>query len=60
MRIDWAGLMQVGLFQLKLSPKEFWQLTPLELRVMLGVDQTAAPLTRSGLEELSKSFPDKH
>ena len=55
---DWPALMRAGLFQLRLTPREFWALTPLELRVMLGADETAVPLGRSRLEEMVRAFPD--
>lgn len=58
MRIDWAGLIHVGLGRLALRPAEFWRLTPIELRIMLGVDQGSPPITRQRLEELSNAFPD--
>jgi uncharacterized phage protein (TIGR02216 family) len=57
-RIDWAGLMRAGLGELRLTPREFWQLSPVELRIMLGADATRAPLTRARLEELAAAFPD--
>ena len=57
--IDWAGLMKAGLTGLGLTPEVFWRLSPLELRLMLGVEGTTLPLTRARLEELSRAFPDK-
>jgi uncharacterized phage protein (TIGR02216 family) len=57
-RIDWAGLMRAGLGRLRLPPEQFWRLTPLELRIMLGVEAHQAPLTRARLEELAAAFPD--
>ncbi|MGQ0565947.1 MAG: rcc01693 family protein [Gemmobacter sp.] len=57
--IDWAGLMRAGLLGLGLSPAEFWRLTPVELRVMLGLEAGAAPLTRARLDELARAFPDR-
>jgi uncharacterized phage protein (TIGR02216 family) len=56
-RIDWPGLMRVGLEGLGLTPAEFWRLSPVELRIMLGADQTPA-LTRARFEELAAAFPD--
>jgi len=56
-RIDWPGLMRVGLHGLGLTPTEFWRLSPVELRIMLGADQTPA-LTRARFEELAAAFPD--
>lgn len=57
-RIDWAGLMRAGLTGLGLTPEVFWRLTPVELRMMLGAEMTAPPLTRARLEELVAAFPD--
>lgn len=61
--IDWAGLLRRGLspppLGLGLLPEEFWRLTPLELRTMLGQGQTTPPLTRARLAELVAAFPDK-
>ncbi len=57
-RIDWPGLMRVGLNGLGLTPAEFWRLTPVELRIMLGAEQAAPALTRARLEELAAAFPD--
>ncbi|TRD19765.1 rcc01693 family protein [Palleronia caenipelagi] len=58
-RIDWPGLMRVGLRDLGLRPSEFWALTPRELDVMLGRDDAAAPLDRNRLGALQKAFPDE-
>lgn len=55
---DWPALMRVGLGALGLRPAEFWALTPLELRVMLGAEQVVPPLTRARLEELVAAHPD--
>lgn len=57
--IDWAGLMRAGLGGLGLTPDVFWRLTPVELRIMLGVDATTSPLTRARLDELARAFPDR-
>lgn len=57
--IDWAGLMRAGLGTLGLTPEVFWRLTPVELRIMLGVDAAASPLTRARLDELARAFPDR-
>ncbi|NJM83107.1 MAG: phage tail assembly chaperone [Tabrizicola sp.] len=56
--IDWRGLMQSGLHGLQLDPAVFWRLTPVELRIMLGVEQAAPPFTRARLAELAAAFPD--
>lgn len=57
-QFDWPGLMRAGLLDLRLAPEKFWQLTPVELRIMLGVERAAAPLTKARLDELAARFPD--
>ena len=57
-RIDWPGLLRAGLQGLGLEPEAFWRLTPVELRIMLGVEQALPPLTRARLAELAAGFPD--
>ena len=59
-RIDWPGLMRAGLHGLGLEPAAFWRLTPVELRMMLGAEQLAPPLTRARLAEMAAAFPDIH
>lgn len=57
--IDWLALMRLGLFQLRLTPEQFWQLTPVELTVMAGGMPGVNPsMTRGLLEELCAEFPD--
>jgi uncharacterized phage protein (TIGR02216 family) len=62
MKLDWPNLMRAGLARrelggLGLLPDQFWRLTPLELRLMLG--EGAAPLTLARLEQLAAAYPDK-
>lgn len=57
-RFDWPALMQAGMRGLGLRPSEFWALTPAELALLLGRTSSAAPLSRSRLEELARAFPD--
>ncbi|MFQ3254240.1 MAG: putative phage protein (TIGR02216 family) [Loktanella salsilacus] len=56
--LDWAGLMQVGLHGLRLTPDQFWRLTPAELALMLGQRVDLRPLGRSGFDALLRAFPD--
>ncbi len=56
--IDWPGLMRAGMLGLGLEPAAFWRLTPMELRIMLGVDAVTQPFTRARLDELAAAFPD--
>ncbi|MDO6589717.1 hypothetical protein DS901_08020 [Loktanella sp. D2R18] len=56
--LDWRGLMQAGLHGLRLTPAQFWALTPLELQVMLGLTHVSAPMARARLTELEARFPD--
>ncbi|MEO1639737.1 MAG: rcc01693 family protein [Pseudomonadota bacterium] len=56
--MDWQGLIRSGLHGLRLTPAQFWALTPAELQIMLGVGQVNMPLGRAGLEGLLRNFPD--
>ncbi|MEL6685711.1 MAG: rcc01693 family protein [Pseudomonadota bacterium] len=56
--MDWAGLMRTGLHQLRLTPCDFWALTPAELQIMLGTAATQAPMGRMQLDALLRDFPD--
>ncbi|MBM9595206.1 rcc01693 family protein [Roseitranquillus sediminis] len=58
-RFDWPGLMRAGCRGLGLTPQQFWQLTPVELLILLGRDVGQAPLNRQRLEELARAFPDR-
>lgn len=56
--MDWAGLLQKGLYQLRLTPRDFWALTPAELQIMLGTVGAQAPMGRVQLDALLRDFPD--
>lgn len=58
-RFDWPALMRAGIQGLGLRPAEFWALTPVELRLMLGERQGVQPMARAGLEALLRAFPDR-
>ncbi|MEP4195386.1 MAG: rcc01693 family protein [Aliishimia sp.] len=55
---DWPALIRAGLLGLRLSPEQFWALTPAELKLLLGVEGGAAPLQREGLDALMAAYPD--
>ena len=57
-RFDWPALMRLGLRELRLTPRVFWRLTPMELMIMAGLEGQPAPLTRARLEELAARYPD--
>ena len=50
--------MRLGLERLRLTPDAFWDLTPVELMVMLGTDAEPAVLGRAGFQALAEQFPD--
>lgn len=56
---DWSALMRAGMLGLRLTPTQFWELTPAELKLMLGQGAGTAPLSRSGLDALLAAYPDK-
>lgn len=55
---DWAAMMRIGFHHLRLNPRDFWALTPLEFLVLLGLEGGPPPMARARLEELSRDFPD--
>ena len=55
---DWKGLLRVGLTQLGLRPAEFWNLTPVELALLLGHPGAEAAMSRSALYALLMKYPD--
>lgn len=57
--MDWPALMRVGLHGLRLSPDAFWQLTPVELQLMLGHSGAASVLLSDGLAALMAAYPDE-
>ncbi|MFK7754235.1 MAG: rcc01693 family protein [Sedimentitalea sp.] len=58
-RFDWPALMRAGMQGLRLTPEQFWRLTPAELQLMLGQAAAHAPLSRGGLDALLAQYPDK-
>lgn len=56
-RVDWRGLMRLGLGHLRLSPDAFWSMTPTELGAALGWAGDAAA-GRPTLERLMAAYPD--
>ncbi|MEO0903634.1 MAG: rcc01693 family protein [Pseudomonadota bacterium] len=50
--------MRTGLHQLRLTPRDFWALTPAELQIMLGAAAAQAPMGRMQLDALLRDFPD--
>ena len=56
--MDWRGLMRAGIGGLRLTPRDFWALTPVELQIMLGLTNGAAPMLRAQLDDLLATFPD--
>jgi len=52
--------MHAGLGLLRLSPRDFWAMTPVEFFAMTGgMRATKAGLDRTGLEGLMRRFPDR-
>jgi uncharacterized phage protein (TIGR02216 family) len=58
-RLDWAGLLRVGLVELRLAPDTFWGLTPAELMLIAGLGPRRGAMTRAGLDALIARFPDR-
>lgn len=57
---DWPALMRAGIGGLGLPPAQFWDLTPRELVLLLGLDKAAGGgFGRARLDELARMFPDR-
>lgn len=57
----WDRLMALGLGALRLSPSEFWAMTPRELTAALGPFAPSAAIdapARADLDALMARFPD--
>jgi uncharacterized phage protein (TIGR02216 family) len=50
--------MRAGMLGLRLSPAEFWALTPAEFRLLLGEGGQSDTLQRDGLDALMAAYPD--
>lgn len=55
----WAQAIGFGLGVLRLSPQQFWSMTPRELtRAIEAVTGRTPPLDRRSLTQLMKRYPD--
>lgn len=58
-RIAWGDLQRFGIGHMRLSPKDFWALTPRELMILAGISEFGAGhLDKSGLDALMRAYPD--
>ncbi len=56
----WRQAIGFGLGVLKLSPEQFWRMTPRELAYAIeAVRGERPPLNRAALGELMKRYPDE-
>jgi uncharacterized phage protein (TIGR02216 family) len=56
----WKEAIGFGLGRLRLSPEQFWRMTPRELAYAIeAATGRSAPLDRSGLSRLMKRYPDE-
>ena len=57
----WKDAIGFGLGVLRLSPEEFWRMTPRELAA--AIEAVRGPVTphldRAGLQDLMRRFPDE-
>lgn len=55
----WAAAMRFGLGVLRLSPRDFWAMTPRELASAWGaILGDRGPLARTELDMMMERFPD--
>lgn len=57
--LDWPALMRAGMAGLRLLPRDFWQLTPAELQLMLGEAAQPQVMQRDRMAALMRAFPDR-
>ncbi|WP_170428014.1 rcc01693 family protein [Ruegeria arenilitoris] len=55
---NWPVLMRAGMTGLRLTPDQFWRLTPAELQLMLGQGVGTTAMNRAGLDALLAAYPD--
>jgi len=56
----WQQAIGFGLGVLRLSPEQFWRMTPRELAYAIeAVRGRGAPLNRDGFAKLMKRYPDE-
>ena len=56
----WKQAIGFGLGVLKLSPEQFWRMTPRELAYAIeAVRGGAAPINRDAMRDLMKRYPDE-
>lgn len=56
----WKQAMGFGLGVLRLSPEQFWRMTPRELAcAYTAVTGRGAPLDRAGFSDLMERYPDE-
>ncbi|MCV0396193.1 MAG: phage tail assembly chaperone [Rhizobiaceae bacterium] len=56
----WREVMATGLGLLRLSPRDFWAMTPVELAHMAGWTGSArARPARADLDRMMRRFPDR-
>lgn len=57
----WSEVIATGIGRLRLSPKDFWALTPREFAVLAGETRTgpAGAPGRSALDAMMSTFPDR-
>ncbi|MDQ2705177.1 MAG: phage tail assembly chaperone [Pseudomonadota bacterium] len=56
----WDSVMAAGFGLLRLSPRDFWSMTPREMeRAMSVLDRQVVPPRRGDLAEMMRRFPDR-
>ena len=57
-RFPWRRMMELGLGQLRLAPRDFWQSTPREIAAAFNREARES-LGRDDLETLIERYPDR-
>jgi uncharacterized phage protein (TIGR02216 family) len=58
--LPWQQAIGFGLGVLRLSPEQFWRMTPRELAYAIeAVTRRSAPLDRGAFTDMMKRYPDE-
>ena len=55
----WSDVYRLGVLELRLSPEDFWALSPRELAILLGAMPADQRAMRAEMVSLMNLYPDK-
>ena len=58
MKTQLNQLLQIAVYQMGISPKDFWEMTPKEFMMLVPYQEEISNDTLANIQELMKKFPD--